>query len=79
MFRRAFNVKSNQKKFELLFVLSYNCAILYLQKIRGSSVEPGLKLFGSAIAGTVDMDGNDYPGKLQPRFDKDKVPCMNDT
>jgi len=33
----------------------------YKQKIRGSSVEPGLKLFGSAIAGTVDMDGNDYP------------------
>ena len=42
-------------------------------------MEPGLKLFGSAIAGTVDMDSNDYPGKLQPRFDKDKVPCMNDT
>ncbi|XP_073236240.1 integrin alpha-4-like [Porites lutea] len=33
----------------------------YKQKIQGSSVEPGLRQFGSAITGTVDMDENDYP------------------
>lgn len=38
--------------------------ILHTQKIQGSSVDPGLRLFGSAISGTVDMDGNDYPGRL---------------
>ena len=35
-----------------------------MQKIQGSSVEPGLRQFGSAVTGTVDMDENDYPGKL---------------
>lgn len=35
-----------------------------MQKIRGSSVETGLRQFGSAIAGTVDMDENGYPGTL---------------
>ncbi|KAJ7390000.1 integrin [Desmophyllum pertusum] len=33
----------------------------YKQKLKGSSVDSGLRLFGSAIAGGVDMDGNGYP------------------
>lgn len=33
----------------------------YKQKLKGSSVDSGLRLFGSAVAGGVDMDGNGYP------------------
>ncbi|XP_078376333.1 integrin alpha-4-like isoform X2 [Oculina patagonica] len=33
----------------------------YKQKLAGSSVDPGLRLFGYSVAGDVDMDGNGYP------------------
>lgn len=33
----------------------------YKQKLRGLSVDSGLRLFGSSLAGIVDMDSNGYP------------------
>jgi len=33
----------------------------YKQKLLGSSVDSGLRLFGSAVAGGLDMDSNGYP------------------
>lgn len=35
--------------------------LTYKQKLRGSSVDTGLRLFGSSLAGIVDMDDNGYP------------------
>lgn len=33
------------------------------QKILGSKVKAGLKMFGISISGGVDVDKNEYPGK----------------
>ena len=40
----------------------------FLQKLIGSSVDSGLRLFGSAVAGGVDMDSNGYPGTCASNF-----------
>ena len=44
-----------------LWILVLSC-FGFLQKLLGSSVDSGLRLFGSAVAGGLDMDSNGYPG-----------------
>jgi len=35
-----------------------------LQKILASNVDSGLSLFGHALSGGLDIDGNGYPGNI---------------
>ncbi len=33
-----------------------------MQRLSGRSINPSLQMFGQSISGSVDMDGNGYPG-----------------
>lgn len=44
-----------------------------LQKLTGRRLNPGLQMFGQAISGNVDMDGNGYAGLCQST---DEDPCV---
>lgn len=37
---------------------------MFLQKIVGSQIKSGIKMFGVSISGGVDVDQNKYPGNL---------------
>ncbi|XP_066546619.1 integrin alpha-9 [Amia ocellicauda] len=45
----------------------------YSMRLSGQSINPGLRMFGQSISGTVDMDGNAYPDVTIGAFMSDNV------